>query len=152
LLAVRKLELKDIIDKQESVYKIIKLIMQESFGNIKTLDNITLEKYNDMIEFQKNGSAILYGAFYESKLVGLMWAYERTNIDEKALHLTEIGVLEEYRKKGIGTALIQKLEMVAKKRKIKSIELMATKSNKNVCSFYLNSDFLIERYVMRKRL
>lgn len=53
---------------------------------------------------------------------------------------------------GIGQALYNKLESIAKKRNIKSIELKVYAFNKSAEAFYNKNDFSVRNKTMFKRI
>ncbi|MGB4369942.1 MAG: GNAT family N-acetyltransferase [Caldicoprobacterales bacterium] len=53
---------------------------------------------------------------------------------------------------GIGGNLLKKVEEYALENGINQIELLVSKENKKSVEFYINRDFEIERYVMKKQL
>ena len=118
---------------------------------IKEKEELAKEKYIDIVRFNKDGSAILYGAFEET-MIGFLWAYEREVLGEKRLHLTHLIVDSNVRGKGIGSALIKKLHVAALERKVSKIELWATMSNENAVSFYKKCGFDIKRVQMEMEM
>ncbi len=51
-------------------------------------------------------------------------------------YITNIGVLPEYRKKGVATALLKRLDRLAKEKELAFISLEVRKSNQNALSLY----------------
>lgn len=150
-MEVRKLTEEDLDRYHNEIVKFIYENLNINLPFIKEKEELAKEKYIDIVRFNKDGSAILYGAFEET-MIGFLWAYEREVLGEKRLHLTHLIVDSNVRGKGIGSALIEKLRAAALERKVSKIELWATTSNENAVSFYKKCDFDIKRVQMETEM
>ena len=108
--------------------------------------------YSNMLEYIKDNTAIIIGAFEGEKLLGFIWAYEREVNQERRYHINYFIVNPEERKKGIGTQLINEIYKIAKACKISKIELMVTAKNEEAVSFYAKQDFQVERTLLCKEI
>ena len=106
-MEVRKLTEEDLDRYHNEIVKFIYENLNINLPFIKEKEELAKEKYIDIVRFNKDGSAILYGAFEET-MIGFLWAYEREVLGEKRLHLTHLIVDSNVRGKGIGSALIEK--------------------------------------------
>ncbi len=65
--------------------------------------------------------------------------------DACVFSIDEICVDENYRKKGIGAALIEEAKRLSKKNKCKRLELNCWEFNESAMEFYINKGFKIQR-------
>jgi len=108
--------------------------------------------YDDMVRFHQDGSAVLIGAFEESVVVGLLWAYRRDVLGERRIHIGHVIVESTARSNGIGARLLRRLEDVATAEGIKSLELMTTIANEKAIGFYEANGFVAARVQLEKKL
>jgi len=108
--------------------------------------------YDNMINYIKDNSAKIVGAFDKHDLVGFIWAYERLVNSQKRYHINYFIVDSDYRKNGIGKHLINEIYEIAKKNGVEKIELVVTYKNQNALHFYEKELFEIERVVLCKDL
>lgn len=149
---IRKMEYTDLKMEKKSLVSLFKDTYKENFPEGMDFYRMAQQKYSELMEYYRNGSAILIGAFSDKGLVGILWAYKRMALEGERIHLTQLCVRKEFRKRGIGSRLIVYLEKVSEEMKIKTIELMATYENKKVMEFYLKNDFGIERVLLKKEI
>ncbi len=110
------------------------------------------KKFEDMISYTNDGSAIIIGAFLEKKLMGFIWAYKKVNNNERRYHINYFIVDEARREQGIGKKLIKEIYIMAEKEKIEKVELMVTKGNDVAVNFYKNQGFEVERIMLCKKI
>ena len=67
------------------------------------------------------------------------FAIQSIALDEA--HLLNIGVASRFRKRGLGTSLLDKLELAAKAMGCKKVVLEVRKSNTNAINLYKNNNF-----------
>lgn len=107
---------------------------------LEVLDaTIKIEKYIE------DDSCILLGAVDKNKLIGILWAYERSFGNSLRYHINYFIVLEEERSKGIGKKLLKKLEKIALENDIEKIDLNVSISNIKAQNFYKNNLFHEEK-------
>lgn len=99
-------------------------------------------KQLEIIEQQSNSTIFI--AENEGKLVGYLIAMGGTVKKTKHSAYLVIGILEDYRGKGIGSALFRKLEEWAKKHCISRLELTTVTLNEAGVALYKKSGFEIE--------
>ena len=128
----------------------LKQVLEEN--GIKNNDNQINKIYRDMVSYIKDGSAIIVGAFEEKKMIGFIWAYERYINDEKRYHINYFIISRENRKQGIGQKLMNQIYIIAKKNKVKKIELMVTMNNESAVKFYQKQNFKAERIMLCKEI
>ncbi len=66
----------------------------------------------------------------------------------KVLWINEIGIKQEYRRNGIGSALIQRAKEIAKENNCVRLELNCWEFNENAIKFYKNLGLTTQRRVM----
>ncbi len=85
--------------------------------------------------------AFSYGVFDDGKLIGTIELYPENWANR--LRITELWVDSNYRRKGIGTALMNKAKNIALKKNFRMIILETQSCNINAIDFYLHSDFTL---------
>lgn len=150
--------MKIMLLNEENILENEKQICKYMTDNYKINLNYSLREeelkklINDIIYYIKNNSAYILGVFEEKKLLGFLWSYEHNYFNEKRLHINHIIIGEEYRNKGIGSILINKIEELAIEKGILKIDLLATKSNEYVVKFYEKHGYFTERLKMCKQV
>src|SRR5699024_5308942 len=99
-----------------------------------------------------NETGIIFGCKNNDKIIGFVWFFIKNNTFPKTIHVNHFVVSEEFRGKGLGKDLWEKVEEFAINNDIEDIELLVSKNNENAVNFYLKSNFEIERFVMKKVL
>jgi ribosomal protein S18 acetylase RimI-like enzyme len=114
---------------------------------IKRHENVFKNLYKSSI-----GSQIILGAFDDDTLIGYAWIELRLDTVSMlpTCFIIDIGVKQNYRKKGIGKQLINKINEIAYKNNAKTISLLVDKKNKNAINFYKKAGFKITGYIMEK--
>lgn len=90
----------------------------------------------------------------DKKLIGFIWydfGYNRIE-DIKYCHINFIYVIPEYRGKGLGKYLIDKIEEAASVQNCTEIKLDVTISNDSAVNLYREQGFKEKRYIMSKRV
>lgn len=106
----------------------------------------------------KNKNCILIGAEINGDLAGIcvMTIREPSKnpcvVPRVRVYIDDICVSEEYRRKGIGTALYDKAVQYARQIKADSIELMVWNFNKIALEFYKSLGMSVQSYIMEKKL
>jgi ribosomal protein S18 acetylase RimI-like enzyme len=101
---------------------------------------------------------IFFLAKDNAEIIGYLIAYKEKSPDRsmlkprKYIHVDDLSVRSDYRKKGIGTLLMDKLEELAKKNKIYEMELNVWCFNKGAIKFYENKGYGAFTQKMRKVL
>ncbi len=121
-IKIRRMMLRDL----NEVYK----IEEESYAH--PWDRLEFVK-----EIKGNKFAYYFVCLLEGKIIGFlgMWI-----VFEEA-HITNIAISPSYRRKGIGSALIDFSESYAKSRNAKRIVLEVRTSNKEAINLYLKKGF-----------
>ena len=144
---IRKVMMNDIINNAER----IKEYFFDLFKDADTKKRIqkSKEKYINMYKFISNGSANVFGAFSEEKIIGFIWFYK---IKEDTFHINYFYVSEKNRNNGIGQKLLEKVYEEAKKQNIKNIELLVDINNIKAKEKYEKNGFQGQKIKMNKIL
>lgn len=134
-------------------------ITQLYFDNVRSNqfhDHYTWEeaeaKIDGLIVHLENGTAIVYSAFDEEEIIGFIWAYVHQFREETRMYVSEIRVKEEYRKRGIGSRLLELVEEKARELNLPAIYLHAEANNLNSMMFYADNGYVKERIQYRKEI
>jgi ribosomal protein S18 acetylase RimI-like enzyme len=132
-------------------------IAQLYFDNVRSnafhehyILNEAYEKIGSLIDHLRDDTAIVYGAFHNTELVGFIWAYVHQFREEPRMYVSEIRVKEEYRKRGIGSQLLRLIEDRAKEKGLPAIYLHVEARNREVRRLYEACGYVEERIQMRK--
>ncbi len=89
-------------------------------------------------EFFSNNMNVLLLATYSNQLAGFLYAYVLTDIraNKDMMFLYSIDVLEDFRRKGIATQLIEKLKAIARDRECCEVFVLTNKSNLAATAVY----------------
>ena len=107
---------------------------------------------NDLETFCADGSAILFGAYKDEFLCGIIWAYKQRVLDEKRIHITRLYVDSKFRGQGIATMLMNELEKNAINDGIYTIDLNVNENNEGAKNMYLKNNFSVDSVHMIKRI
>ena len=114
--------------------------------------NEAYEKIGNLIGHLRDGTAVVYGAFYDKEMVGFIWAYVHQFREEPRMYVSEVRVKEEYRNRGIGKQFYGLVEDKAKEMGLGAIYLHAEAQNKAARRLYEACGYMEERIQMRKEL
>lgn len=152
-LIIKEIKIQDFIEYKSII---LDLLIETYYSNfdisLEQSVNISKEKINIIPKYLEQGNTILMGAFVDKKLIGFIWLYIHNYFDEQRIHINQIIVSQNYRSKGIGKKLIKEVESIAKKHKIKTIDLFVSEINQNAINFYESLNFTTERRYMKKVL
>lgn len=89
-------------------------------------------------EFLSNDLNWLIACVEDEKVIGFAYGYEMKRLDRKQnmLYIHEVGVLPEYKRQGIGSALLKEMKELSKSRKVYKIFLFTQKHNIPACRLY----------------
>lgn len=106
---------------------------------------ISPEQQRNRIESMKNNeNTTIFVAEIDNKLAGYLFAIGGTARRNKHSVYIVIGILKEFRSRGIGTVLFEKLEEWAKDRNIHRLELTTVIRNEAAVGLYKKIGFEIE--------
>ena len=96
-------------------------------------------------------------ASYEEEIVGFVYGYIKKHSGffkkRKVAHISDIAVKENYRRRGVGTALMRRFEQdFARKNEVDGLTLYVHFENEQGLNFYKKLGFDIKLASMRKRL
>ena len=97
----------------------------------------------DIFMMMFSDSYIILKAIYKKEIVG--FCVIQKFCDEKRQHIMSIGVLEEFRRKGVGHKLIEKLRQTAREEEYSTISLYVKVDNELAINFYTKNKFKNEK-------
>lgn len=110
------------------------------------------EKIGDLIAHLETNSCICYGAFENDHIIGYIWAYPHSFREENRMYVNELSVSEDYRRQGIGTALLNLVEARAKEEGYPALYLHAEAGSLDAVRLYESSGYIPERIQLRKKI
>lgn len=108
------------------------------------------EKIGDLIAHLETHTCICYGAFENDEIIAYIWAYPHPFREETRMYVNELHVREHFRGRGIGTALLNRVEAWAKEAGFPALYLHAEAGNPDAVRFYESTGFIPERIQFRK--
>lgn len=141
----------EICDNSEVIKRLIDNCIENTYSISDTSDFVS-EKYRNLIEHKKDGSAYPIGAFVGTELAGFLWAYVIRRLSCEVFHIAYISVLEGYRGSGIARGMIQFCTGEAKRLGIHKLELIAGVSNVEAMRLYNKTGFIPDRMTLIKNL
>ncbi len=151
-IVIRKVTNEDLIVNKDEIINLLIDNYQINFPDRNGLDIFAENNYANMIKYNLDNTAIIYGAFSEDTIIGFLWAYRKLFLGEKRIHIGHIIVGSHYRGNKIGSRLMNSLEIHAIEEQIYTIELMTTSSNIKTINFYKSKGFNISRVQFEKKL
>jgi len=151
-IEIRLISEDDLIRNKNVLINLLEDNIRINFPETGDLAELVNSSYNDMLRFLNDGSAILIGAFKGAAIVGFLWAYRREVFGEQRLHVGHIIVSSMERSGGIGTRLLNSLEVIAGEKGIRKLELMTTAANEKTMKFYKSNGFVTVRVQLEKEL
>ncbi len=141
----------DVIKYKEELICFLEIDFNETYkSEVKT--SYIENKINGLVEYIDHGMACTFGAVIKGKLVGFLWGYIIDSPVEKVFHIAYLAVDQDYRKQGLGVALIRSAENAAKSQKVRTVELIVAKKNQNAIRFYEKSGYDVDRMIYRKEI
>ena len=110
------------------------------------------KKCDDVAAYLEDGSAVVFAATQQDKLLGWIWCHKIARMGGSRLHIAEIAVSDDCRKKGVGSRLLAEAEKYAIENEYPEIDLLVTADNAAAVSFYKKESFETERYLMKKQV
>lgn len=123
-----------------------------SFPNIDMNNKYFEDKLENIKSYLNDDTAICFIAINKDEVVGFIWAYERTYLNnEKRMHINNFVINENYQGYGIGKKLYNAIHHQALEDGISNIDLMVTATSESV-KFYEKLGFTNERIQMKKEV
>ena len=135
------MDIKDIVIrecKEQDLRDLCSLFFLKSFHNKKDeLDSFFLSTKSSYERFLKNKDVKIFNAFYKEKLVGTIQVNIIYNPFTSGLaYVTQAEVLEDYRRQGIGTMLLEKAKEYGRNSSVYTLELSCGKEFREALTFY----------------
>lgn len=151
MVEIREMSLEEVENHIKELRKFMFMVLSEN-GSGEDFHQLAIKYCNDMVQFKKDGSAILLGAWEGEYLIGFHWGYQLTVSGKRRIHSYFNAIEPDYRGQRIGSRFFRKLEEIAISKGIDEIEAMCTYANKVAVNYHLNNGFEIERVKVVKKL
>lgn len=119
---------KDSIESAFSVHK-----------SIPEFDEIV--EISDFEERYQDKKHIIFVAYLQEKPIGYLIAYDK--FKDGSIYCWMAGVIPEFRKKGVLTKIMQKLELWCMNNKIQTIHIKTRNSRREMLAFLVKNEFLL---------
>ena len=87
--------------------------------------------------FLENDFNYVIAAIESNRVIGFVLAYELQRYDKhNMMYIHEVDVLPAYRRKGIGSRLLEEVKRICKEKTLCKLFLVTTQSNIPACSLY----------------
>ncbi|MDO9556280.1 MAG: GNAT family N-acetyltransferase [Coriobacteriia bacterium] len=149
---VRRITEADIVRNETVLSDLLADNFESNMPFVENPVQLAGTEYDRMLGYQRDGSAILIGAFDEMDIVGFVWAYRREVLGQPRLHVGHIVVDSRTRSRGVGAALLKALEEMARAEGIPRLELMASVDNERTIRFYESNGFATVRVQLEKEM
>ena len=146
-MQIRKATIDDVEYNKDTLIKYFYELLEVQEINYKK--SKAEENYDCMKRFIMDGSANIFCAFEQKKILGFIWCYE---IKPQIFHINYFYVTKEKRNIGIGQKLIDMVYEYAKECNIKEIELLVDVNNVLAKRKYERNGFKEEKIKMKKIL
>ena len=70
-------------------------------------------KIGEMIAYIREEKAYVFGCFTDDCLIGYLWSYPFDFRSERRLYVSELHIVKEYRRQGVGSELLRMAELKA---------------------------------------
>ena len=145
---VHRLSEEDITCYEKDILNLFIQAQEISFSKSKIEEVQVKNRVKSLKDYVENSSAVVYGAYEEETLIGIVWLYLKS---DKVVHLNSFVIDDQYRGTGIGSLLWAKVENFMEESSFEELELLVTADNIRGINFYEKKSFEIERLIMRKR-
>lgn len=144
-------------DEYIRYYDVIEVYLVQKYqkefkGSRENVQRLIDQKLDALKAYLKKGNAFLIGAIEEDQLVGFIWLYQHEYFEEKRLHLNELMVKEDHRRKGIGGALLKEAENKALSLGIEVLDLVVSENNVIALNIYDKMGYVSERRQLMRQL
>ena len=150
MVQIQKINAHDFAFWCDQVAELFNSSVKINFPEFMVNGNYGNDKCNEVATFLKDGTAIVFVAIEQDKLIGWIWCHKINRLDRMRLHIAEIAVFDDYQKRGVGSQLLDKVEECAIENGYFEIDLLVTASNISAVRFYEESLYRTERYLMKK--
>lgn len=151
-MRIQRIEAKDFSIWRDQIAELFNDSVTLNFPDVSVDGSYGEEKCNDVMDYLMDGSAIVFVATDDDKLMGWVWCHRINKLGRTRLHIAEISISKEYRQKGIGKELLDTVEKFARAKAYSEIELLVTVNNTAAVAFYKQASYVEERYQMCKHL
>lgn len=152
-MIIRELHCKDIKTHYNTVYELLMDVYEVNFSVTEEQSKaISLDKIEKLYGYINDGSAIVLGSFIDEKLIGLIWLYKHEVFNKPFIHVNQLVIKSQYRRHGIGKALMLEAEKQAKANNVEYIDLYVMEENKKAITLYDKLGFNTERRYMIKKI
>lgn len=151
MISTHILSYKEICLYENKIKMLIYLVLINSFDCVITQDIINeyYEKLKDYILIDK---AIVIGTILDGSLIGFLWAYEISILEERRFHISFLCVDPNHQGKGIADLLWRAIENISTEKGIKTLETLCSTKNEHGMKFYKKIKCSVERHKFVKKL
>lgn len=151
-MGIRTMTIEDVNKHEEKIVNLFEQLISANFPENLDFHEYIHSKPAEMRKYIQDGTAIIFGAFKDNELAGLIWGYKKNYFGELRVHIAHTVVDEKLRSSSVHVGLAFKMRNEAKRLGAVAIECMATYDNDKLVEHYQRIGFQIERVSMVKPL
>lgn len=121
-----------------------------AYAKILDANEICEERINKLLRNLNNRTGRLFVAYFNNKVIGFLWFFIIDINCLRKVHINSIAVDSSFRTKGVGTALLNKVEQEAMALDASYLELYVDNNNETAISLYENVGYEKKKIVMGK--
>lgn len=150
---IRKMNVNELSIQKVKIQSLLNVTYKLNFEiSTSKSEQLAAEKTDSMLDYINADEGFVYGAFDSVDLAGFVWFFVYEKIGEKRVHINQIVVDSEFRRKGIAKKLLNMVESFAKEHNIKKIDLNVSSNNLAAINLYSQNDFKNESVLMSKKI
>ena len=150
-MQINLLSASQVEEYENALHDLMRICLDASFAS-HISDGFIAEKLAALKGYLEAGKAYLFAAFHEEQMLGFLWGCRLESITGPVFHVLYFAVYPQYRAQGIGRALLHAAEEKAADDGIPEMELLVSVLNGAAKAFYVNHDYGVTRYTMRKTI
>jgi len=137
------LEIKRILEIDQKLIALLNQTFKKGEPDGKSGD-WNLENVKEFVKISDN---IFLLAYFDNQIAGMISAYKLQRMDDKKseLFFYEIGVVKDFRQKGVGKALIEELKKTAKEMNVTEMFVLTNKSNIPAMKLYTSTGGIVAK-------
>lgn len=149
---VQQLTPYDVEAYKSQIILLLRHAYEASFPQMTFEDSLLLNKVEELKSYLEKEQAFCAGVIDNGCLVSFIWACSIVRVVEKRLHILQLAVAPEYRRRGLARQLLYAADCYAQQIGCTSVDLLVSAAAKNSVEFYRQNEFQVERLQLKKTI